>query len=187
MKIIRPILTLTFCLALVHARAQDRYLTRTGHIKFFSSAPMEDIEAHNYKVLSVLDLSKGQIAVDLLIKAFEFEKKLMQEHFNENYMESDKFPKSTFKGSFEMPADLKAMKDGTYELDVTGELSVHGVKKPLHTKATLVVENGSLSGEVVFKVKVKDHDIKIPKVVVRNIAEEVEVTGKFEYEPYKKG
>lgn len=174
-------------LSLLTVHAQDRYLTRTGHIKFFSSAPLEDIEAHNYKVLSIVDLSKGQIAVDLLIKAFEFEKKLMQEHFNENYMESGKYPKSTFKGTFEVPAGLKSMEDGTYELDVTGELSVHGVKKPVDTKATLTVKDGKLTGNVSFGVKVKDHEIKIPKVVVRNIAEEVEVTAEFEFEPYNKG
>ncbi len=180
-------LVLALSLSFLSVNAQDRYLTRTGHIKFFSTAPLEDIEAHNYKVLSVVDLSKGQIAVDLLIKAFEFEKKLMQEHFNENYMESGKYPKSTFKGNFDVPAGLKSMTDGTYELDVDGELSVHGVKKPVKTTATLTVTGGKLTGLVKFGVKVKDHDIKIPKVVVRNIAEEVEVTAEFEYEPYKKG
>lgn len=180
-------LVLALSLSFLSVNAQDRYLTRTGHIKFFSSAPLEDIEAHNYKVLSIVDLSKGQIAVDLLIKAFEFEKKLMQEHFNENYMESGKYPKSTFKGNFEVPAGLKSMTDGTYELAVDGELSVHGVKKPVNTTATLTVAGGKLTGAVKFGVKVKDHDIKIPKVVVRNIAEEVEVTAEFAYEPYKKG
>lgn len=187
MKLIKTVLTLALCFSFFAANAQDRYLTRQGHIKFFSSAPLEDIEANNYKVLSIVDLSKGQIAVDLLIKAFEFEKKLMQEHFNENYMESGKYPKSTFKGNFDVPTGLQAMENGTYELDVEGELSVHGVKKPLATKAVLKVEDGQLTGEVFFKVKVKDHEIKIPKVVVRNIAEEVEVTGTFSYEPYKKG
>lgn len=169
----------------VTAQAQDRYLTRAGHIKFFSAAPLEDIEAHNYKALSIVDLSKGQIAVNLLIKAFEFEKKLMQEHFNENYMESAKYPKSTYQGNFEVPAGLKAMEDGTYELDVSGEMLIHGIKKEVATTATLKVEGGKLFGEVFLKVKVDDYGIKIPKVVVRNIAEEIEVTGVFEYDPYK--
>ena len=186
MKFIKPTLLIILCLLALNAQAQDRYLTRSGHIKFFSSAPLEDIEAHNYKVLSVVDLAKGEIAVNMLIKAFEFEKKLMQEHFNENYMESGKYPKSTFQGSFEVPAGLKAMEDGSYALDVAGELLIHGVKQDMATKATLMVSGGTLSGEVVFKVKVKDYEIKIPKVVVRNIAEEVEVTGVFEYQPYKK-
>ena len=185
MKLIKTLLILTLTFTFFNVNAQERYLTRSGHIKFFSSAPLEDIEANNYKALSIVDLSKGQIAVDLLIKAFEFEKKLMQEHFNENYMESGKYPKSTFKGSFDVPDGLKNMENGTYELDVKGELSIHGVAKPLDTKAKLTVTDGKLDGEVFFKVKVADHDISIPKVVVRNIAEEVEVTGVFSYEPYK--
>lgn len=187
MKLIKSLLILTLTFTFINMNAQDRYLTRSGHIKFFSSAPLEDIEAHNYKALSIVDLSKGQIAVDLLIKAFEFEKKLMQEHFNENYMESGKYPKSTFKGTFDVPAGLKAMEDGTYALDVKGDLSIHGVEKPIDTQATLTVKDGKLEGEVVFKVKVKDYKISIPKVVVRNIAEEVEVTGVFSYEPFKRG
>lgn len=186
MKTLKILFTLALVLCTTLANAQDRYLTRTGHIKFYSHAPLEDIEANNNKVLSIVDLSKGQVAVDLLIKAFEFEKKLMQEHFNENYMESDKFPKSTFKGTFDVPADLKSMNNGSYEVDVKGELTIHGIKKPLNTKATLTVSNGDLSGALTFKVKVKDYEIKIPKVVVRNIAEEVEVTATFEYEPYQK-
>ncbi|MBO3697132.1 YceI family protein [Roseivirga sp. E12] len=185
MKTIKTLFTLALLLTTLVVQGQDRYLTRTGHIKFFSHAPLEDIEAHNNKVLSIVDLAKGQVAVDMLIKAFEFEKKLMQEHFNENYMESDKHPKSTFKGTFEVPQELKAMIDGTYVVDVKGDLSVHGVTKPLNTKATLKVSGGKLSGDLVFKVKVKDHEIKIPKVVVRNIADEVEVTATFEFEPYK--
>ncbi|OEK00955.1 hypothetical protein BFP97_05275 [Roseivirga sp. 4D4] len=185
MKTIKTLFTLTLLLTAMAVQGQDRYLTRTGHIKFFSHAPLEDIEAHNNKVLSIVDLAKGQVAVDMLIKAFEFEKKLMQEHFNENYMESDKHPKSTFKGTFEVPDGLKSMTEGSYEVDVTGDLTVHGVTKPLSTKATLAVAGGKLSGGLVFKVKVKDHDIKIPKVVVRNIADEVEVTATFDFEPYK--
>lgn len=167
------------------AKAQDRFLTRTGHIRFYSEAPMENIEANNHKVLSIVDLSKGQVAVDLLIKAFEFEKKLMQEHFNENYMESEKFPKSTFKGTFDVPDALKAMTDGTYELDVKGDLTIHGVTKPIETKSTLILKGGKLSGALLFNVNVKEFDIKIPNVVVKNIAETVEVTANFDYEVYK--
>ncbi|OEK04511.1 YceI family protein [Roseivirga misakiensis] len=185
MKVSRIFLALTMFLITLSVSAQKRYLTRTGHVKFFSSAPLEDIEAHNGKVLSIVDLDKGEVAVDMLMKGFEFEKKLMQEHFNENYMESGKYPKSTFKGKFEVPDGLKNMVDGAYEVDVTGEISIHGVKKPLSTKATLTVANSQLSGELIFNVRVKDHEISIPKVVVRNIAEVVEVTASFNYEVYK--
>lgn len=182
MKAIYTILVLFLVTGL---NAQDRYLTRNGEVKFFSSAPMEDIEAHTNKALSIVDLSKGQIAVDILIKSFEFEKKLMQEHFNENYMESDKHPKAKFSGTFEVSESLKQMREGEYELEVIGDLTIHGVKKQMSTTATLRVNMGKLSGEVVFMANVKEFGIKIPKVVVKNIADEVEITGAFEYEPYK--
>ena len=109
----------------------------------------------------------------------------MQEHFNENYLESDKYPKASFSGSFKVSDELKAMEDGSYDLMVSGELTIHGVTKPLETAAILTADGGILSGNVVFKVNLKEHDIKIPKVVVKNIAEEVEVTAVFKYEPYK--
>ncbi len=176
------------CLVLfaLQAKAQDRYLTREGKAKFYSHTPMEDIEAVNNNVLSIIDLTKGEVAVDMLIKNFEFPKKLMQEHFNENYMESEKLPKSTFKGSFQVPDGLKAMKAGSYEAEVKGDITIHGVTKPLQTKVTLVVADGKISTEFVFRVKVKDHDIQIPNLVVKNIAEEMEVTCTFEYQPFKR-
>tara|TARA_Y100000588_G_C13879765_1_gene763962 strand:- start:109 stop:675 length:567 start_codon:yes stop_codon:yes gene_type:complete len=164
----------------------QRYLTREGKIKFYSHAPMEDITAHNNKVLSIIDIDKGQVAVDMLIKAFEFEKKLMQEHFNENYMESDEFPKATFKGSFEVPQGLKQMTAGSYEVAVTGDLTIHGVTKALTQNITLKVEDKSITTHFVFNVKVKDHDIKIPNLVVKNIAEEIEVTADFVFKPFER-
>lgn len=162
----------------------QRYLTREGQIKFYSHAPMEDITAHNNKVLSIIDIEKGQVAVDMLIKAFEFEKKLMQEHFNENYLESDEFPKATFKGTFEVPEGLTEMKPGSYDVAVSGDLTIHGVTQALTENITLTVEGESISTHFVFNVKVKDHDIKIPKLVVKNIAEEIEVTADFNYKPF---
>ena len=158
-----------------HANAQDRYLTRNGHIKFFSSAPLEDIEAHNYKVLSIVDLSKGQIAVDLLIKAFEFEKKLMQEHFNENYMESSKYPKATFKGKITNISDVNFKKDGTYKVKVSGNLTMHGVTKAIETDGQIIVKGKSITAKATFNVTVADYKIEIPKVVREKIAKEVEI------------
>lgn len=185
MKTNKIIFVLTLILVVASIQAQDRYLTRTGHIQFYSEAPMENIEAHNYKVLSIVDLSKGQVAVDMLIKAFEFEKKLMQEHFNENYLESEKYPKATFKGTFDVTEELKSMADGTYNLNVKGDLTIHGVTKPINTMSTLTVKGGKLTGSLKFDVNVKEFNIKIPNVVVKNIAEKVEVTANFDYEVYK--
>lgn len=173
-----------FMLTLMGAQAQDRHLTRSGSVKFFSSAPMEDIEAVTNKALSIIDIKKSTVAVDILMKSFSFDKKLMQEHFNENYMESDKFPKGSFKGAYVADSNISNLVDGTYEVLAKGELSIHGVKKQIETPVTLNIKGRKISANFVFKVNVAEFDIKIPKVVVKNIAEEVEVTCAFEYEPY---
>lgn len=164
----------------------QRYFTRTGEIKFFSEAPMENIEAVNNKVLCIIDLDKGQVAVDLLIKSFEFEKKLMQEHFNENYMESSKIPKATFKGQFEVPDDLKELENGEYVVDVTGEITIHGIKQPLNTRVMLRIREGQIESSFEFMVKVEDHEIEIPNLVIDNIAEEILVSVNLTLEPYKR-
>lgn len=172
-------------LILISTQAQDRHLTRSGTVKFFSSAPMEDIEAVTNKALSIIDIKKSEVAVDILMKSFSFDKKLMQEHFNENYMESDKFPKASFKGAYVADSNITNLVDGTYEVTAKGEMSIHGVKKQVETPVKLTIKGGKISANFVFKVNVDAYGIKIPKVVVKNIAEEVEVTCAFEYEPYK--
>lgn len=164
----------------------QRYFTRNGEVKFFSEAPMENIEAVNNKALCIIDLSKGQVAVDMLIKAFEFEKALMQEHFNENYMESDVYPKATYKGKFQVPEGLSKMKEGEYLIAVMGEIVIHGVKQKLDLPVNFKVANDVIYTEFEFVVSVIDHEIKIPKIVRENIAKEILVMAEFELEPYIK-
>ncbi len=162
--------------------AQERYGTRTGYISFYSSTPVEDIEAHNRKVTSVWDASTGAMEFAVLIKAFEFEKALMQEHFNENYMESNTHPKSTFKGTMDgLTADQLA-KPGTYDVKVTGDLTIHGVTRPISAPGKVTVnEDGSVKAVSEFIVRPEDHDIKIPGVVRKNIAEEITVKVDMDY------
>ncbi|MBL7952100.1 MAG: YceI family protein [Flavobacteriales bacterium] len=174
------------CIALSMApmalMAQERFATRNGHITFFSHTSMEDIEAHNRKVTTVWDATTGAVEFAVLIKAFEFEKALMQEHFNENYMDSNTFPKATFKGKISgvSAADLK--KAGTYPVDVTGELTIHGVAKPVTTKGTITVDaSGAVKASSEFDVKPEDHGIEIPGVVRKNIAERMKVTVALDY------
>ena len=124
----------TVCL-LYLANAQSPLITKNSETSFFSSAPLENIEAVNHRTTAALDLAKGEIVVKMLIKHFEFEKKLMQEHFNENYMESEKYPSTLFKGRFTTSNPIDVKKDGTYEVDVTGNITIHGVTKPLNCKA----------------------------------------------------
>ena len=164
----------------------QRYFTRNGEIKFFSETPVENIEAVNNKVLCIIDLDKGQVAVDMLIKAFEFKKTLMQEHFNENYMESDVHPKSTYKGKFEVLEELSKLKEGEYLVPIVGEIVIHGVKQKLDLPVNLKVKNDVVQTKFEFVVDVIDHQIKIPKVVRQNIAKEILVTAEFKLKPYKR-
>ncbi|MEZ4807698.1 MAG: YceI family protein [Flavobacteriales bacterium] len=162
--------------------AQDRYATRNGHITFHSSTPVEDIKGDNHKVTSVFDAGSGAVEFAVLVKAFDFEKALMQEHFNENYMESNTYPKAMFKGTFSgQPSG--ALKPGTYDVVAKGDLTIHGVTKPVEHKGKLIVaENGSVKAESKFNVKPEDHDIAIPGVVRKNIAEVIEVTVSLDYQ-----
>lgn len=153
----------------------QKYFTRSGDISFFSETPMENIEAHNHKATCVIDTETSRIQWAVLIKAFQFEKALMQEHFNENYMESSKYPKSTFEGSLPGLSDLDLSKDGVHKLTATGDLTIHGVTRTVETPVILTVKLGALSGSADFEVAVADYNIEVPSVVRENIAKEVQV------------
>jgi polyisoprenoid-binding protein YceI len=162
-------------------KAQKVY-TKNGNISFFSKSPLENITATNNQVMSVLNTQTGEMQFSALIKSFHFEKALMQEHFNENYMESSKFPKSTFKGSVSDISKVAMAKDGTYPVVVSGDLTIHGVTKKVSTPGTLTVKNGVISGKSVFSVKLAEYGISIPKLVKDNIAENIEITVNCTYD-----
>ena len=164
------------------AQAQ-KLITKTAHVKFYSHTPVEDIEAHNNQTLSVIDTESGAVAFSLLMKSFEFEKALMQEHFNEKYVESDKYPKATFKGSIQNLADaVNFDKNGSYEVEVMGTMSIHGVDQKTSTKGTITVADGQVSVNASFLVAPGDYDISIPGVVAEKIAKEIEVTVEASYQ-----
>jgi polyisoprenoid-binding protein YceI len=155
-------------------KAQDRYLLENSSVRFFSDGIVEDIEATNKDTKGIVDFSKNEFLFKIPIKSFKFASALMQEHFNENYLESDKYPDGTFKGKIEGTYDLS--KDGDYNIKATGELTIHGVTQTRSIPSVIRVKNGKPSIESKFMIKVAEHKIKIPSVVIKNIAEEVEVT-----------
>lgn len=169
------ILTLALFIVFINFASGQKMFTKTGLISFFSDTPMEKIEAHNKSSSCVLDLSNGKLEFATLIKGFQFEKALMQEHFNENYMESNKFPKATFKGQIDNYVTIDLSKDKEYTVKVSGDLTIHGVTKPVATSAKLKVKGGKISSEAKFEVKVEDYDIKIPSLVKDKIAKVVNV------------
>lgn len=177
-------ISVLFILMTVAASAQQRYVTHTGHVSFYSHAPIEDIEADNHAVSSII--SNGQLVFDVPMKSFEFKKSLMQEHFNENYLESDKYPKATFKGMILAFDKIDLKKDGTYPVDVEGDMTIHGVTNKIKTKGSIAVKGNTLHAEAAFPIALKDYKIKIPSLVITNIAEVVQVKADLNYEPYTK-
>jgi len=162
----------------------DLYACKNASISIYSKAPIEDIEAKSTGGTSVLNAATGDVAFSVPIKSLKFPKSLMQEHFNENYMESDKYPNAVFKGKIAGPLDLT--KDGTYNVSATGELDVHGVKQTRTIPGTLTVKGGVVSLSTEFMVKCVDHKITIPTLVFRNIAESIKVQVAATYTQVKK-
>lgn len=170
------IILLATALLPLFVNAQERYATRNGTISFFSETPVENIEAHNRKVSCVLDATSGAMQFAVVIKSFEFEKALMQEHFNENYMESNTYPKADFKGTVTGFGAAELAKPGDHPVTVRGDLTIHGVTRQVEHPGTITVnKDGTLKAVSDFIVKPEDHGIKIPGVVRKNIAEEITV------------
>jgi polyisoprenoid-binding protein YceI len=154
----------------------QKFITKTGIIRFYSDAPLEKIEAANKQVNAAFDATTGDFVFKVLIKSFEFEKALMQEHFNENYLESDKFPNATFSGKVANLKDIDIKKDGAYPVNVEGKLTIHGVTRQVKEKGTFEIRKGAITAKSKFSIQLADYKIDIPSTVVRNISKTVEIT-----------
>jgi polyisoprenoid-binding protein YceI len=165
------IFLLTICFSL-NGICQN-YTTKTGFIGFYSKTSLEDIKAENNQVYAVMDPVSLHIAFAVLLKGFIFTKELMQEHFNENYVESDKYSKCTFSGT--CSGDMDLSKDGTYQVVIKGDLNLHGVTKPIETTAQLDVKKDQIRGTSAFKLKPEDFNITIPSIVREKIASDISV------------
>ncbi|MBI4930628.1 MAG: YceI family protein [Bacteroidetes bacterium] len=174
MKTILLLLATTFFYVSSHAQI---YIGKTCEVSFFSDGPIEDIAATSKSAQVILNSAKNEIAIKVTIKGFDFEKKLMQEHFNEKYMESDKYPYATFTGKINDTIDY--MKEGVYKVTVGGKLNLHGVEKERTIQGTLTIKGEEITIDSKFMVALKEHNIEIPTLVAQNIAEIVEVTIKL--------
>ncbi|WP_214073099.1 YceI family protein [Mucilaginibacter sp. dw_454] len=152
---------------------QGLYACKNAEISLFSSAPIEDIAAKTSSGQSVYNAATGDLVFSVAINTFKFPKSLMQDHFNSDYLESDKYPHATFKGKVQEHPDLT--KDGTYPINVTGVLDVHNVKQTRTIPGTLIVSNGTVTMKSEFIVKCADHHIEIPRLVFHNIAESIKM------------
>ncbi len=164
------------------APGPERLITRSGSISFYSKAPLENIEGNSKTALSVLDKKTGQIEFSVLIKSFTFEKALMQEHFNENYLESDKFPKAAFKGRIDTISNIDFEKDGKHTVSVTGQLSIHGETKTITTLGTITIQSGTTTANADFNISLTDYKINIPPLAKDKISNSVKIVVSLQYE-----
>ena len=168
------ILATAFMAAFTSGAFAQKYMTRTGRATFDATTPSspEKIAGVNNEVASILDSKSGDFVFQVLVKSFKFEKPLMMDHFNENYMESDKFPKSEFKGKITNVGDVNFSKDGSYNVTVSGKLTIHGVAQEVSVPGTLSVKGKDITARAKFAVKLKDYKIEVPNLVSDKVAKE---------------
>ncbi len=176
---------LLIILAVLIARSFAQiYIAKTCEINFFSASPVENIAAVNKVSKPLLNTATGDLQLKIVMTAFIFEKPLMQEHFNENYMESEKFPNAFFKGKINEKIDYT--KDGEYKVTVSGKLTIHGVEKDRTIEGVLTVKGHVIILSSTFKVVFADHDIKIPSLQAAVIPADTEIKFNAILEPFKK-
>ena len=178
------ILSAIVTLLTLNLTAQDIYFTKTAKVNFDASPsnPIEIIEAVNNEGSSFLNVTKGEIVFAVLIKGFRFERALMEEHFNENYMESTKFPKGDFKGKIDNLSAVNFSKDGVYKVKVSGNLTFHGITQPTSADGVITVKAGKISASSNFSVKLADYKIDRPSVVANKINETAKISVAANYE-----
>lgn len=162
---------------------QGLYICKNARISLYSNAPIEDIKAVTTAGASVYNSASNKLDFSVSIRSFQFEKAVMQEHFNSDYMESDKFPRATFKGR--VKGHIDADKDGIYPVSVTGELTIHGITQARTIPGSIILKNGVITMTSEFIVKCSDFHIDIPQVVFHHIAESIKMNVSATFSAYK--
>ena len=167
------------------AYAQEKYFTKSGKIVFFSKTSMENIDATNKSTACILDAKTGDVQFAVLMKSFSFKRALMQEHFNKDFIESDKFPKAEFKGQVTNNSEIKYTTDGTYPAKVKGKLIIHGVTKDVETTGSITVKSGKIAVSSSFNILLPDYNIKVPAVQRSQVSDTIKITVDCSLEPLK--
>jgi hypothetical protein len=173
------VLAIIGCLT-IQSQAQ-KYITKEGVIDIFSQTSLFTIEARNQTVASILNVDNGEVVASTLVRSFKFHEALVEEHFNENYMQSEQFPKAVFKGKITNFAQVNLKKDGTYDISIEGELSIHGETRPLKTAGKLTVLNGKISASTEFDVSLENYKIKIEEQYKDRIKDDIRLVVHFDY------
>ena len=164
--------------------SQSIYFTKTAKVTLDATPenPVEEIEAINNEATSFLNTSTGDIVFAVLVKSFRFQKALMEEHFNENYLESNKFPKSDFKGKITNLSDVDFTKDGEYKVNVEGKLTMHGITQSVTSQGVISVKGGKFSAKSKFSIQLADYKIDRPSIVKDKISETATIEVDAAYE-----
>ncbi len=180
MKILKNVVILSFLFLLGNLTFGQKLITKSGQVKFLASVPtaLEEVAATNSTVSAVLDTKTNAVAVQALIKSFKFKVPLMEEHFNENYLESDKYPKSTFTGKV-LNFDASKLTSAKTTYYVEGDFTLHGVTQKIKIPATMSKDNGKIVVSAVFSIKAEDYNIKIPSLVKQKVAKDVKIWANF--------
>jgi hypothetical protein len=165
---------------------QDKYFTKTGTIYFMSHTDAIDIDGTNKQVVSFFNIKTGEMVFGVLVKSFEFTLATASEHFNETYMETHLYPKSSFKGTVKDIQKIDFSKPGKFDVIVEGALSIHGVTKDVSEKGTLEIKDNAIEAYSKFQVSINDYKITVPKLVEDRVAKIVDITVNLTYKPYQK-
>lgn len=167
--------------------AQEKFFTKTGKIEFDATAPNspEQVEAIHKNIVAVLDTKTGNFQFSVLMTGFEFQRALMQEHFNENYVESTKYPKAEFKGSIADNPSVTYTKDGVYNVTVKGNLTMHGVTKAVEVPGKLEVKSGKIIANATFNAILSEYQVNIPQLVADKVAKSAKIIVNCSLEPLK--
>ncbi len=160
----------------------QKFVVEKSSVSFFSKATIEDITAANQSAASIFIVETGEVAFSISVKDFKFVKSLMQEHFNEKYMETEKFPKATFQGKI---SGYDMTGSGPQVAKAAGKLTLHGVTKEIEAPGTIEISKNKIMMKSKFLVKLEDYSIALPRLMWQNIAEQVEVSIDFTFKPYE--
>jgi hypothetical protein len=179
------LLSIAAAMTMLHASAQSIYKSVQSNVSFFAGTPVEDINAVSTQANSFLNLETGEVVVRIPMTSFVFEESLMQEHFNENYIESGKYPNAEFTGKIENVSQLNWKESNAFNITVAGTLKIHGVAKPRTISVELTKQNGKIEAISNFQIALEDHKIDRPRILWEKLADKVDVKLKFIYEVYK--
>ncbi len=179
-KAILVIAVILYAMPAVHAQ---KYLTKEGVIDIHSETSLFVIEAKNQKVASILNTEDGEIVVSTLARSFKFKEALVEEHFNENYMESHLFPKAQFKGKIINLSQVNFSKDGTYIVQIAGNLTMHGETNPVKSTGELIIKSGVISASTEFFVSLEQYKIRVEEQYKDRINDKIKLTVRFDLKP----